>query len=167
MHEDDESCSAVPAGSAATSSGGEGRPAAASAATVTDGGPCSAAIARRMIGFFEGAASRVSHSVPRPDGAQRRIRDLVARGWSASRSQRSSPLIKTIRNHVSSVFRRSGRRSRANVVKTAGPGSGPRMTATPVAIPARRRGRVSDASARVVFAVIVAWEPSRCCSPRC
>jgi DNA-binding NarL/FixJ family response regulator len=75
--------------------------------TVADGGAVfGPAIARRMIGFFEAAASAAS-ATPFPDLTmrEREILDLVARGRSNQQIAAQLDLsIKTVRNHVSSVF---------------------------------------------------------------
>ena len=75
--------------------------------TVADGGAVfGPAIARRMIRFFEAAASAAS-ATPFPDltAREREILELVARGWSNQQIAAQLGLsIKTIRNHVSSVF---------------------------------------------------------------
>jgi DNA-binding NarL/FixJ family response regulator len=75
--------------------------------TVADGGAVfGPAIASRMIGFFDAAASAAS-AVPFPDLTvrEREILELVARGWSNQQIAAQLYLsIKTVRNHVSSVF---------------------------------------------------------------
>ena len=75
--------------------------------TVAEGGAVfGPAIARRMIGFFEAAASAAS-ATPFPDltAREHEILVLVARGWSNQQIAAQLGLsIKTIRNHVSSVF---------------------------------------------------------------
>jgi DNA-binding NarL/FixJ family response regulator len=75
--------------------------------TVADGGAVfGPAIARRMIGFFEAAAAAAS-ATPFPDLTmrEREILDLVARGRSNQQIAAQLDLsIKTVRNHVSSVF---------------------------------------------------------------
>jgi DNA-binding NarL/FixJ family response regulator len=59
-----------------------------------------------MIGFFDAAASAAS-AAPFPDltGREREILELVALGWSNQQIAAQLGLsIKTVRNHVSSVF---------------------------------------------------------------
>ncbi len=109
MHEDDESVfSAVRAGARGyLVKGARQAELLRALRTVADGGAVfGPAIARRMIGFFEAAASAPS-ATPFPDltAREREILDLVARGWSNQQIAEQLGLsIKTIRNHVSSVF---------------------------------------------------------------
>jgi len=109
MHEDDESVfSAVRAGARGyLVKGARQAELLRALRTVADGGAVfGPAIARRMIGFFEAAASAASAS-PFPDLTmrEREILDLVARGWSNQQIAAQLDLsIKTVRNHVSSVF---------------------------------------------------------------
>ena len=64
------------------------------------------AVARRMVDFFNAAASATSAaSFPELTAREREILDLVARG--RSNAQIAEQLVlstKTVRNHVSSVF---------------------------------------------------------------
>jgi DNA-binding NarL/FixJ family response regulator len=75
--------------------------------TVADGGAVfGPAIARRLIGFFETAAS-AAPAAPFPEltAREREILELVARAWSNQQIAAQLDLsIKTVRNHVSSVF---------------------------------------------------------------
>jgi len=109
MHEDDDSVfSAVRAGARGyLVKGARQAELLRALRTVADGGAVfGPAIARRMIGFFEAAASAASAS-PFPDLTmrEREILDLVARGWSNQQIAAQLDLsIKTVRNHVSSVF---------------------------------------------------------------
>ena len=75
--------------------------------TVADGGAVfGPAIASRMIGFFDAAASAASATrFPDLTVREREILELVARGWSNQQIAAQLGLsIKTVRNHVSSVF---------------------------------------------------------------
>ena len=109
MHEDDDSVfSAVRAGARGyLVKGARQAELLRALRTVADGGAVfGPAIARRMIGFFEAAASAVS-ATPFPDLTmrEREILDLVARGRSNQQIAAQLDLsIKTVRNHVSSVF---------------------------------------------------------------
>ena len=109
MHEDDDSVfSAVRAGARGyLVKGARQAELLRALRTVADGGAVfGPAIARRMIGFFEAAASAAS-ATPFPDLTmrEREILDLVARGWSNQQIAAQLDLsIKTVRNHVSSVF---------------------------------------------------------------
>ena len=109
MHEDDDSVfSAVRAGARGYLVKGARQPELLRALrTVADGGAVfGPAIARRMIGFFEAVAS-AAFATPFPDLTmrEREILDLVARGWSNQQIAAQLDLsIKTVRNHVSSVF---------------------------------------------------------------
>ena len=109
MHEDDESVfAAVQAGARGyLVKGARQAELLRALRTVADGGAVfGPGIARRMIGFFEAAASAAS-ATPFPDltAREREILDLVARGWSNQQIAAQLGLsIKTIRNHVSSVF---------------------------------------------------------------
>jgi DNA-binding NarL/FixJ family response regulator len=109
MHEDDDSVfSAVRAGARGyLVKGARQTELLRALRTVADGGAVfGPAIARRMIGFFEAAASAAS-ATPFPDLTmrEREILDLVARGWSNQQIAAQLDLsIKTVRNHVSSVF---------------------------------------------------------------
>ena len=109
MHEDDESVfSAVRAGARGyLVKGARQAELLRALRTVADGGAVfGPAIARRMIGFFEAAASAAS-TTPFPDltAREHEILVLVARGWSNQQIAAQLGLsIKTIRNHVSSVF---------------------------------------------------------------
>ena len=109
MHEDDESVfSAVRAGARGyLVKGARQAELLRALRTVADGGAVfGPAIARRMIGFFEAAASAAS-AAPFPDltAREREILELVARGWSNQQIAAQLNLsIKTVRNHVSSVF---------------------------------------------------------------
>ena len=109
MHEDDESVfSAVRAGARGyLVKGARQAELLRALRTVADGGAVfGPEIARRMIGFFEAAASAAS-ATPFPDltSREREILELVARGWSNQQIAAQLDLsIKTVRNHVSSVF---------------------------------------------------------------
>jgi len=109
MHEDDDSVfSAVRAGARGyLVKGARQAELLRALRTVADGGAVfGPAIARRMIGFFEAAAFAAS-ATPFPDLTmrEREILDLVARGWSNQQIAAQLDLsIKTVRNHVSSVF---------------------------------------------------------------
>ena len=109
MHEDDDSVfSAVRAGARGyLVKGARQAELLRALRTVADGGAVfGPAIARRMIGFFEAAASAAS-ATPLPDLTmrEREILDLVARGRSNQQIAAQLDLsIKTVRNHVSSVF---------------------------------------------------------------
>jgi len=109
MHEDDDSVfSAVRAGARGyLVKGARQAELLRALRTVADGGAVfGPAIARRMIGFFEAAASAAS-ATPFPDLTmrEREILDLVARGRSNQQIAAQLDLsIKTVRNHVSSVF---------------------------------------------------------------
>jgi len=109
MHEDDESVfSAVRAGARGyLVKGARQAELLRALRTVADGGAVfGPAIARRMIGFFEAAASAAS-ATPFPEltTREREILDLVARGWSNQQIAAQLNLsIKTVRNHVSSIF---------------------------------------------------------------
>jgi len=109
MHEDDDSVfSAVRAGGRGyLVKGARQAEVLRALRTVADGGAVfGPAIARRMIGFFEAAASAAS-ATPFPDLTmrEREILDLVARGRSNQQIAAQFDLsIKTVRNHVSSVF---------------------------------------------------------------
>jgi DNA-binding NarL/FixJ family response regulator len=109
MHEDDESVfSALRAGARGyLVKGARQAELLRALRTVADGGAVfGPAIAHRMIGFFEAAASAAS-ATPFPDltTREREILDLVARGWSNQQIAAQLDLsIKTVRNHVSSVF---------------------------------------------------------------
>ena len=109
MHEDDDSVfSAVRAGARGyLVKGARQAELLRALRTVADGGAVfGPAIARRMIGLFEAAASAAS-ATPFPDLTmrEREILDLVARGWSNQQIAAQLDLsIKTVRNHVSSVF---------------------------------------------------------------
>jgi DNA-binding NarL/FixJ family response regulator len=75
--------------------------------TVADGGAVfGPAIASRMIGFFDAAASAAAAApFPSLTGREREILGVVARGWSNQQIAAQLGLsIKTVRNHVSSVF---------------------------------------------------------------
>jgi DNA-binding NarL/FixJ family response regulator len=108
MHEDDESVfSAVRAGARGyLVKGARQAELLRALRTVADGGAVfGPAIARRMIGFFEAAASASPTPFPDLTAREREILDLVARGWSNQQIAAQLGLsIKTIRNHVSSVF---------------------------------------------------------------
>jgi DNA-binding NarL/FixJ family response regulator len=74
-----------------------------------------------MIGFFDAAASAVS-ATPFPDltAREREILDLVARGWSNQQIAAHLGLsIKTVRNHVSSVFTKMQVVDRAHAIVKA------------------------------------------------
>jgi DNA-binding NarL/FixJ family response regulator len=109
MHEDDESVfSAVRAGARGyLVKGARQAELLRAVRTVADGGAVfGPAIARRLIGFFDAAASAAS-STPFPDltEREREILDLVARGRSNHQIAAQLKIaIKTVRNHVSSVF---------------------------------------------------------------
>ncbi len=109
MHEDDESVfSAVRAGARGyLVKGARQAELLRALRTVADGGAVfGPEIARRMIGFFEAAASAASVA-PFPDLTVRELEilELVARGWSNQQIAAQLGLsIKTIRNNVSSVF---------------------------------------------------------------
>lgn len=109
MHEDDDSVfSAVRAGARGyLVKGARQAELLRALRTVADGGAVfGPTIARRMIGFFEAAASAAS-ATPFPDLTmrEREILDLVARGRSNQQIAAQLDLsIKTVRNHVSSVF---------------------------------------------------------------
>ena len=109
MHEDDDSVfSAVRAGARGyLVKGARQAELLRALRTVADGGAVfGPAIARRMIGFFEAAAS-AAFATPFPDLTmrEREILDLVARGRSNQQIAAQLDLsIKTVRNHVSSVF---------------------------------------------------------------
>jgi DNA-binding NarL/FixJ family response regulator len=109
MHEEDESVfSAVRAGARGyLVKGARQAELLRALRTVADGGAVfGPAIARRLIGFFEAAASAAS-ATPFPDltTREREILDVVARGWSNQQIAAQLDLsIKTVRNHVSSVF---------------------------------------------------------------
>ena len=109
MHEDDDSVfSAVRAGARGyLVKGARQAELLRALRTVADGGAVfGPAIARRMIGFFEAAASAASATpFPNLTTREREILDLVARGWSNQQIAAQLDLsIKTVRNHVSSVF---------------------------------------------------------------
>jgi len=108
MHEDDESVfSAVRAGARGyLVKGARQAELLRALRTVADGGAVfGPAIARRMVGFFEAAASASATPFPNLTAREREILDLVARGWSNQQIAAQLGLsIKTIRNHVSSVF---------------------------------------------------------------
>ena len=108
MHEDDESVfSAVLAGARGyLVKGARQAELLRALRTVADGGAVfGPAIARRMIGFFEAAASASATPFPDLTVREREILDLVARGWSNQQIAAQLGLsIKPIRNHVSSVF---------------------------------------------------------------
>jgi DNA-binding NarL/FixJ family response regulator len=108
MHEDDESVfSAVRAGARGyLVKGARQAELLRALRTVADGGAVfGPAIARRMIGFFEATASASPTPFPDLTAREREILDLVARGWSNQQIAVQLGLsIKTIRNHVSSVF---------------------------------------------------------------
>jgi DNA-binding NarL/FixJ family response regulator len=109
MHEDDESVfSAVRAGARGYLVKGARQVELLRALrTVADGGAVfGPAIARRMVGFFEAAASAASEApFPNLTAREREILDLVARGSSNQQIAAQLDLsIKTVRNHVSSVF---------------------------------------------------------------
>jgi DNA-binding NarL/FixJ family response regulator len=109
MHEDDESVfSAVRAGARGYLVKGARQVELLRALrTVADGGAVfGPAIARRMVGFFEAAASAASETpFPNLTAREREILDLVARGSSNQQIAAQLGLsIKTVRNHVSSVF---------------------------------------------------------------
>jgi DNA-binding NarL/FixJ family response regulator len=109
MHEDDESVfAAIRAGARGyLVKGARQAELLRALRTVADGGAVfGPAIARRMIGSFEAAASAAS-ATPFPDltAREREILELVARGWSNQQIAAQLVLsIKTVRNHVSSVF---------------------------------------------------------------
>jgi DNA-binding NarL/FixJ family response regulator len=109
MHEDDESVfSAVRVGARGyLVKGARQAELLRALRTVADGGAVfGPAIARRMIGFFAAAAAAAS-ATPFPDLTvrEREILDLVARAWSNQQIAAQLGLsIKTVRNHVSSVF---------------------------------------------------------------
>jgi len=108
MHEDDESVfSAVRAGARGyLVKGARQAELLRALRTVADGGAVfGPAIARRMVGFFEAAASASATPFPDLTAREREILDLVARGWSNQQIATQLGLsIKTIRNHVSSLF---------------------------------------------------------------
>jgi DNA-binding NarL/FixJ family response regulator len=108
MHEDDESVfSAVRAGARGyLVKGARQAELLRALRTVADGGAVfGPAIARRMVGFFEAAASASATPFPDLTAREREILDLVARGWSNQQIAAQLGLsIKTVRNHVSSVF---------------------------------------------------------------
>jgi len=108
MHEDDESVfSAVRAGARGyLVKGARQAELLRALRTVADGGAVfGPAIARRMVGFFEAAASASATPFPNLTAREREILDLVARGWSNQQIAAQLGLsIKTIRNHMSSVF---------------------------------------------------------------
>jgi DNA-binding NarL/FixJ family response regulator len=109
MHEDDDSVfSAIRAGARGyLVKGARQAELLRALRTVADEGAVfGPAVARRMIGFFEAAASAAS-STPFPDltAREREILELVARGWSNQQVAAHLDLsIKTVRNYVSSVF---------------------------------------------------------------
>jgi DNA-binding NarL/FixJ family response regulator len=109
MHDDDESVfSAVRAGARGyLVKGARQTELLRALRTVADGGAVfGPAIARRLIGFFAAAASATSPT-PFPDltDREREILDLVARGWSNQQiAAQLGIALKTVRNHVSSVF---------------------------------------------------------------
>lgn len=109
MHEDDESVfSAVRAGARGyLVKGARQTELLRALRTVADGGAVfGPAIAKRLIGFFESAAA-ATPAVPFPDltSREREILDLIARGWSNAQIAAQLDLsVKTVRNHVSSVF---------------------------------------------------------------
>ena len=146
MHEDDESVfSAVRAGARGyLVKGARQAELLRALRTVADGGAVfGPAIARRMIGFFEAAASAAS-ATPFPDltAREREILELVARGWSNQQIAAQLGLsIKTIRNHVSSVFTKIQVVDRAQAIVKAREAGHRRhaVNATPVAIDDRRR----------------------------
>ena len=109
MHEDDDSVfSAVRAGARGyLVKGARQAELLRALRTVADGGAVfGPAIARRMIGLFEAAASAASATpFPHLTMREREILDLVARGWSNQQIAAQLDLsIKTVRNYVSSVF---------------------------------------------------------------
>lgn len=109
MHEDDESVfAAVRAGARGyLVKGARQNELLRALRTVADGGAVfGPAIARRLIGFFESAASATA-AVPFPNltAREREILDLIARAWSNAQIAAQLDLsVKTVRNHVSSVF---------------------------------------------------------------
>ena len=109
MHEDDDSVfSAIRAGGRGyLVKGARQAELLRALRTVADGGAVfGPAIARRMIGFFEVAASAASVArFPDLTAREREILELVARGWSNQQIAAQLDLaIKTVRNHVSSIF---------------------------------------------------------------
>jgi len=109
MHEDDESVfAAVQAGARGYLVKGarQGELLRAVHAVAEGGAVFGPAVARRMVDFFNAAASATSAaSFPELTAREREILDLVARG--RSNAQIAAQLVlstKTVRNHVSSVF---------------------------------------------------------------
>ena len=109
MHEDDESVfAAVQAGARGYLVKGarQGELLRAVHAVAEGGAVFGPAVARRMVDFFNAAASATSAaSFPELTAREREILDLVARG--RSNAQIAEQLVlstKTVRNHVSSVF---------------------------------------------------------------
>jgi DNA-binding NarL/FixJ family response regulator len=109
MHEDDESVfAAVQAGARGyLVKGARQAELLRSVHAVAEGGAVfGPAVARRMVDFFNAAASATSAaSFPELTAREREILDLVARG--RSNAQIAEQLVlstKTVRNHVSSVF---------------------------------------------------------------
>ncbi len=109
MHEDDESVfAAVQAGARGYLVKGarQGELLRALHAVAEGGAVFGPAVARRMVDFFNAAASATSAaSFPELTAREREILDLVARG--RSNAQIAEQLVlstKTVRNHVSSVF---------------------------------------------------------------
>ena len=109
MHEDDESVfSAVRAGARGYLVKGARQAELLRALhTVADGGAVfGPVIAGRLVGFFAAAASAAAAApFPALTEREREILDLVARGWSNQQiAAQLGIAIKTVRNHVSSVF---------------------------------------------------------------
>jgi DNA-binding NarL/FixJ family response regulator len=109
MHEDDESVfAAVQAGARGYLVKGarQGELLRAVHAVAEGGAVFGPAVARRMVDFFNAAASATSAaSFPELTAREREILDLVARG--RSNAQIAEQLVlstKTVRNHVSSIF---------------------------------------------------------------
>ena len=109
MHDDDESVfAAVQAGARGYLVKGarQGELLRAVQAVAEGGAVFGPAVARRMVDFFNAAASATSAaSFPELTAREREILDLVARG--RSNAQIAEQLVlstKTVRNHVSSVF---------------------------------------------------------------
>jgi DNA-binding NarL/FixJ family response regulator len=108
MHEDDESLfSAIRAGARGyLIKGARQAELLRALQTVADGGAVfGPGIARRLVGFFAAAASATPVPFPELTVREREILDLVARGWSNQQIAAQLDIsVKTVRNHVSSVF---------------------------------------------------------------
>jgi DNA-binding NarL/FixJ family response regulator len=108
MHDDDESVfSAIRAGARGyLVKGARQAELLRAVGTVANGGAVfGPAIARKLIGFLEAAGSASAAPFPDLTAREREILDMVARGWSNQQIAAQLDLsIKTVRNHVSSIF---------------------------------------------------------------